>query len=52
MLRAEKLPDKYLIPEDHLSSADLDLDVAYIDPAQPDGESGPGSVPAPSSSSS
>jgi PIN domain len=31
LLRAEKLPDKYLIPSDGLSAADLDAAVASID---------------------
>lgn len=33
-LRAEKLPDKYLIPEDHLSARDLDDAVKTIEPAE------------------
>ena len=34
-LRAEKLDDRYLIPADGLSTADLDAAVKCIDPAQP-----------------
>jgi predicted ribonuclease YlaK len=37
LLKAEKLDDKYLIPEDHLGTADLDATVASIDLSVPSG---------------